>query len=167
MFEHVGAPHYDEFFAAITSLLTEDGMALIHSIGRMSPPGATNAWLAKYIFPGGYSPALSEVLTAVEKSGLWVTDLEIWRLHYVSTLRHWRERFLKNRAQVARLYDERFCRMWEFYLAASEMNFRFDDLMVFQLQLSKSLGSVPLTRDYMVDHERGDRVPLETWRAAC
>ncbi len=154
MFEHVGVPYYEEFFSRVRDYLTDDGVALIHSIGRMSPPGTTNPWIRKYIFPGGYTPALSEVMAAVEKTGLWITDVEIWRLHYAETLRHWRQRFLRSKPAILELYDERFCRMWEFYLAASEMSFRFDDMMVFQLQLSKKLETVPLTRDYMVDRER-------------
>ncbi|MBS0222548.1 MAG: class I SAM-dependent methyltransferase [Proteobacteria bacterium] len=149
MFEHVGLPQYGIFFDTLCRLLTDDGVALIHAIGRMSGPGLTSAWLRKYIFPGGYVPALSEVLGAVERSDLWVTDVEVWRLHYAATLRHWRERFLKQREDARQMYDERFCRMWEFYLAASEMSFRYDDLMVFQIQLSKTLDAVPLTRDYM------------------
>jgi cyclopropane-fatty-acyl-phospholipid synthase len=151
MFEHVGAPHYRTFFDTVRRLLTDEGVALIHSIGRMSGPGLTSAWLRKYIFPGGYVPALSEVMAAVERSGLWVTDIEIWRLHYAATLRHWRNRFMKRSEEVRQMYDDRFCRMWEFFLAASEMSFRYDDLMVFQLQLSKAPDAVPLTRNYMFD----------------
>ena len=136
------------------SLLNEDGVALVHSIGRMAPPGTTNPWLRKYIFPGGYTPALSEALSAIEREGLWVTDIEILRLHYADTLREWRRRFQENRPEIARLYDERFCRMWEFYLVACEIAFRRLDQMVFQIQLAKRPNAVPLTRDYMLDWER-------------
>jgi cyclopropane-fatty-acyl-phospholipid synthase len=154
MFEHVGLRHYPEFFAAVRDLLCEDGVAVLHSIGRADGPGATNPWLRKYIFPGGYSPALSEVLPVVERLGLWVTDIEILRLHYAETLRLWRRRFLANRARIAELYDERFCRMWEFYLVGSELAFRRMGHMVFQLQLAKRQDAVPLTRDYITDWER-------------
>jgi cyclopropane-fatty-acyl-phospholipid synthase len=154
MFEHVGVRHYLEFFAALRDLLTEDGVALLHSIGRADGPGATNPWIRKYIFPGGYAPALSEVLPVVERLGLWVTDVEILRLHYAETLRLWRRRFRANRARIAELYDERFCRMWEFYLVGSELAFRRMGHMVFQLQLAKRQDAVPLTRDYVTDWER-------------
>ena len=154
MFEHVGARHYRAFFRKVKSLLKDDGVALLHSIGRMSPPGTTNPWLRKYIFPGGYAPALSEAVAAIEQEGLWITDIEILRLHYAATLKEWRRRFQENRAEVARLYDERFCRMWEFYLAGCEVAFRRLDQMVFQIQLAKRNDTVPLTRDYMLDWER-------------
>ena len=149
MFEHVGVPHYREYFACLRRLLKSDGVALIHTIGRTSPPGATNPWITKYIFPGGYVPALSEVMTAVEKEGLRITDVEVLRLHYAETLRHWHERFNANVERVREMYDDRFCRMWKFYLAASEMTFRHNHQVVFQLQISKELESVPLTRDYI------------------
>jgi cyclopropane-fatty-acyl-phospholipid synthase len=154
MFEHVGIRHYPEFFGAVRDLLTEDGVALLHSIGRADGPGATNPWIRKYIFPGSYTPALSEVLPVVERLGLWVTDIEILRLHYAETLRLWRQRLQANRARVAKLYDERFCRMWEFYLVGSELTFRRLGHMVFQLQLAKRQDAVPLTRDYVTDWER-------------
>jgi cyclopropane-fatty-acyl-phospholipid synthase len=154
MFEHVGAVHYREFFAKLRELLKDDGVALLHSIGRMSPPGSTNTWLRKYIFPGGYTPALSETIAAIEREGLWITDIEILRVHYADTLREWRRRFQANRAEIAALYDERFCRMWEFYLTACEVAFRRLDQMVFQIQLTKRRDAVPLTRDYMLDWER-------------
>ena len=154
MFEHVGTPHYPEFFRIVSRLLTEDGVALIHSIGRKDGPGMTSAWIRKYIFPGGYIPALSEVVPTIEHSGLWISDLEILRLHYAETLRYWREAFLANREKLSRIYDERFCRMWEFYLAVSEMSFRFGGLMVFQAQLARRIDAVPLTRDYMFNCER-------------
>lgn len=155
MFEHVGAPHYRGFFRQIKKLLCSDGVALIHTIGRKGPPGSNDPWMEKYIFPGGYVPALSEVLAAVESEGLWVTDIEILRLHYAETLKHWFMRFQANRRAAAVLYDERFCRMWEFYLASCEMAFRNGDLIVFQLQLSPDRAAVPIIRDYMVDAERG------------
>jgi len=151
MFEHVGVNHYQEYFDKVSDLLTDDGVALIHAIGRREGPGTTNSWVRKYIFPGGYCPALSEVLPAIERAGLWVTDMEILRLHYAETLRHWRQRFLTHWDEVKALYDERFCRMWEFYLAASEAGFRVQDLMVFQIQLSKRVDAVPMTRDYMAE----------------
>jgi cyclopropane-fatty-acyl-phospholipid synthase len=154
MFEHVGVPNYDEFFKKIASLLAGDGVAVIHSIGRKDGPDLTNPWIAKYIFPGGYIPALSEVLPAIERSGLWVTDIEILRLHYAETLRHWFERFMERRDEVAELYDERFCRMWEFYLAASESAFRAQGQMNFQIQLAKQVDTVPLARDYITDYDR-------------
>ncbi len=150
MFEHVGAGHYDEYFQQIAQLLNDDGVALVHSIGRSDGPGSTNPWIAKYIFPGGYVPALSEVLPAVERAGLIVTDIEILRLHYAKTLAEWRRRFTANRERAKRLYDERFCRMWEFYLAGAEMAFRHQGQMVFQMQLTKSVDALPIVRDYMM-----------------
>lgn len=149
MFEHVGVAYYRQFYTQITKLLNDEGVALVHSIGRSDGPGFTNPWIAKYIFPGGYTPALSEVLPAVERSGLIATDIEILRLHYAYTLLEWRKRFLTNRERAKAIYDERFCRMWEFYLAGAEMGFRNQGLMVFQLQLAKQIDSLPLTRDYM------------------
>jgi cyclopropane-fatty-acyl-phospholipid synthase len=154
MFEHVGVKHYGEFFTKIRDLLTADGVAVLHAIGRMDGPGTTNPWIRKYIFPGGYSPALSEVLPAVERLRLWVTDVEVLRLHYAKTLRCWYERFQANRAEIAALYDERFCRMWEFYLVGSELAFRCMGHMVFQMQIAKRPDAVPLTRDYITDWER-------------
>ena len=154
MFEHVGSGHYLEFFAKIRELLAEDGVMLLHSIGRMEPPGSTNPWLRKYIFPGGYTPALSETLQAIEKSGLWVTDIEILRLHYAETLKEWRRRFLNNREKVLEIYDERFFRMWDFYLAGCEMSFRHMNQMVFQIQIARRQDAVPLTRDYIGEWER-------------
>ena len=151
MFEHVGAPHYKDYFNAVNRLLTDDGVMLLHSIGRMDGPGTTPAFIRKYIFPGGYVPALSEVLPHIERTGLWVTDVEILRLHYAETLKHWRARFMDNWDKAATLYDERFCRMWEFYLAASEMTFRHWGQMVFQIQLSKQVDTLPMSRDYILD----------------
>ncbi|MCB1377763.1 MAG: class I SAM-dependent methyltransferase [Alphaproteobacteria bacterium] len=158
MFEHVGINHFGEFFGKVSDLLTDDGVALLHSIGRKGGPGATGAWIQKYIFPGGYSPALSETLSAIEGSGLWVTDIEIWRLHYAATLAAWEHRFQNNRAQIASLLDERFCRMWEFYLIASEFSFRHGKHMVFQIQLAKSVSTLPLARDYMAAAEAALKV---------
>jgi cyclopropane-fatty-acyl-phospholipid synthase len=154
MFEHVGVVHYAAFFAKVKELLADDGVALLHSIGRSDGPAATNPWLRKYIFPGGYSPAMSEVVPVVERTGLWITDIEILRLHYAETLRAWRTRFNANRERIRALYDERFCRMWEFYLAGSEIAFRHQGHLNFQMQLAKKVDTVPLTRDYMVDWER-------------
>jgi cyclopropane-fatty-acyl-phospholipid synthase len=154
MFEHVGVAHFDEFFTKVRSLLKPDGVALLHSIGRSDGPGSTNPWIRKYIFPGGYVPALSEVLPAIERSGLYVTDIEILRLHYAETLKAWRANFSSNRDRIRAIYDERFCRMWEFYLAGSEATFRHSGAMVFQIQLSRNLDAVPLTRDYIGEWER-------------
>lgn len=155
MFEHVGITHYHTFFESVHRLLADDGVALLHSIGTMSGSNQTNPWIRKYIFPGGHFPALSEVVSAVEKAELWITDIEILRLHYAETLRAWRQRFQARRHEVKQLYDERFCRMWEFYLAISEMAFREKDMMVFQMQISKSRTAVPLTRDYITQWEHG------------
>jgi len=151
MFEHVGQPNYQAFFDTVARLLKDDGVAVIHAIGRRDEPGVTNPWIAKYIFPGGYIPALSEVLPAVERAGLWVTDLEILRLHYAETLRLWRERFVAQWDEIAREYDLRFCRMFEFYFAVSEIAFRYGGHMVFQVQLAKRVDAVPMTRDYIDD----------------
>ncbi|MEX2648284.1 MAG: cyclopropane-fatty-acyl-phospholipid synthase family protein [Alphaproteobacteria bacterium] len=156
MFEHVGVNHFDEYFGKLRTLLTEDGVALLHSIGRFDGPGATNAWLRKYIFPGGYTPALSEVTAAIERSGLFMTDIEILRLHYAETIKEWARRFALNRDRAKAMFDERFCRMWEFYLAGCEMSFRFGDQMVFQIQLARRIETVPMTRDYMMGVERAE-----------
>ena len=159
MFEHVGAPNFDAYFADIRDRLADDGVALVHSIGRREPPGTTNPWIRKYIFPGGYVPALSETLAAVERAGLWVTDIEILRLHYAETCRHWRQRFLSHADEIEKLYDARFVRMWDFYLAASEAGFRNGGLMVFQLQLARQVDAVPLTRDYIAAREQAAAGP--------
>ena len=161
MFEHVGVAHYIEFFTKVKELLADDGVMLLHSIGRMEPPGATNTWLRKYIFPGGYTPAMSEVLSAIENVGLWVTDIEVLRLHYAETLRQWRQRFLANREQIKQMagYDDRFCRMWDFYLAGCEVAFRYMNQMVFQIQIARRQDAVPLTRDYMIDAENAVSAP--------
>jgi cyclopropane-fatty-acyl-phospholipid synthase len=167
MFEHVGVGFYETFFRACAKLAAPDGIVLLHSIGRSEGPGITNPFIAKYIFPGGYIPALSEVLPAIERAGLLVTDIEILRLHYAETLKAWRERFLAHREQVERLFDARFARMWEFYLAASEMAFRHQGMMVFQIQMARRAGVVPITRDYIAREEArlrgiegGHRPPL-------
>ena len=149
MFEHVGLRHYGSFFRKVRDLLADDGVAVLHAIGRMAGPSRTHPWLRKYIFPGAYIPALSELLPFIEQAGLWVTDLEILRLHYAETLRHWRRRFLAN-AETGTL-DARLRRMWEFYLSLSEVGFRRGGLMVFQVQMAKRIDTVPLTRDYLVD----------------
>ena len=153
MFEHVGVGFYDTYFRKCAQLLSDDGTALIHAIGRTGPPGITNPWIAKYIFPGGYIPALSEVLPAIERAQLIVTDVEILQLHYAETLKAWRERFLAHRDEVVRLYDQRFVRMWEFYLACSEMAFREGEMVVFQIQMAKHKGITPATRDYIAREE--------------
>jgi cyclopropane-fatty-acyl-phospholipid synthase len=152
MFEHVGVGSYDAFFRQCAALLDDNGAMVLHSIGRSDGPNITNPWIAKYIFPGGYIPALSEVLPAVERAGLLITDIEILGLHYAETLKAWRERFIARREDAERIYDARFVRMWEFYLAASEIAFRQQAMMVFQMQLTKRKGVVPMTRDY-VTHE--------------
>ncbi len=170
MFEHVGLPHFQEFFDTAARLLADDGVMLLHAIGRATPPGVTQPFIAKYVFPGGYVPSLSEVLPAIERAGLWVTDLEVLRLHYAQTLREWRRRFEAQREEIARIYDERFCRMWEFYLVSSEAAFRWFGMMNFQIQLSKRVDALPLTRDYMVAEERrlgqgGTTAANEGWAA--
>jgi cyclopropane-fatty-acyl-phospholipid synthase len=152
MFEHVGKLNFQAYFDAIARLLCDSGVALVHAIGHTRETGGTASWIAKYIFPGGYIAALSEVLPAIERAGLWVTDIEILRLHYAETLKAWRARFAARRSEVAELYDERFCRMWEFYLAVSEMAFRHRGCMVFQIQLAKRVDALPITRTYMSDH---------------
>ena len=171
MFEHVGVNHYASFFKRISQLLKPDGVALLHSIGRSDGPGFTNPFIAKYIFPGGYFPALSEVLPAIERAGLIVSDVEILRLHYADTLKAWRERFMARRQEAVRLKGEDFCRMWEFYLVGSEIAFRHQGLIVFQIQLVKSVDTLPITRDYMLETERrylrgGDQAELPEHRLA-
>lgn len=151
MFEHVGVPQYTQFFNSMRDRLAPDGVALLHTIGRTDGSGVTDPWIEKYIFPGGYCPALSEILVAIEGSGLYVTDIEVWRLHYAKTLQAWRERFEANLDEVRKVYDERFCRMWRYYLAASEVAFRHNGHVVFQIQLAKQQNAVPLTRDYLVN----------------
>ncbi|MEP4033313.1 cyclopropane-fatty-acyl-phospholipid synthase family protein [Roseibium polysiphoniae] len=154
MMEHVGIGHLDAYFGKIKDCLTDQGYAVIHSIGRMTPPGTTGPFIRKYIFPGGYVPALSEVFASTERLGLWVCDNEILRLHYYYTIRDWRLRFEARRDEAAKLYDETFCRMWEFYLCAVELGFLHGSNMVFQLLLSKERDAVPIIRDFIVDNER-------------
>src|SRR3954451_4152708 len=166
MFEHVGVNQSPTFFRRLRELLAPDGVALLHSIGRMNGPGATNPWLRKYIFPGGYSPALSEVVPVVERARLWITDIEILRLHYAETLCNWRSRFEAKRDEIRVLYDERFCRMWEMYLVGCELAFRRGGHLVFQMQLAKAIETVPLTRDYMLDWERVRSLREAAGRAA-
>jgi cyclopropane-fatty-acyl-phospholipid synthase len=163
MFEHVGPKHYRAFFEAVRDRLTADGVGLIHSIGARADGGGTNPWMRKYIFPGGYIPTPSEVLSAVEHTRLWVCDMEILRLHYAETLTHWLARFREQRPAARGLYDERFCRMWEFYLASCAMAFRYGDLMVMQIQLTKRIDALPTSRAYMEATERRlRRGPEET-----
>jgi cyclopropane-fatty-acyl-phospholipid synthase len=149
MFEHVGVSHYKTYFDKCAQLLKPDGVMLLHTIGRVGPPTTTNAFIRKHIFPGGYIPALSEVMPHIEKSGLMVTDVEILRLHYAETLKAWRERFKAKWNEVKAIYDERFCRMWDFYLAGSEASFRWQDLVNFQIQLTRRNDVLPMTRDYI------------------
>lgn len=158
MFEHVGVDFYETYFRRCAELLTDDGVMVLHSIGRSEGPDATNPWITKYIFPGGYIPALSEVMPAIERAGLLVCDVEILRLHYAETLKAWRQRFMARREEAVQFYDERFARMWEFYLACSEMSFRKQNMMNFQIQLSKRQGVVPMTRDYITREETRLRI---------
>ena len=153
MFEHVGRPHYRTFFERVRDLLAPDGVALLHTIGRADGPGATDPWTAKYIFPGGYSPALSEIVPAIERSYLWITDIEVLRLHYMHTLEHWYARVLEQRAAIEALYDARFWRMWTFYLAGAITAFRHDGHVNFQIQLTRRRDALPITRDYMAAAE--------------
>jgi cyclopropane-fatty-acyl-phospholipid synthase len=153
MFEHVGLRYYDKFFQQVEKLLDADGIALIHTIGTEQAPQPPDPWVAKYIFPGGYIPSLSDIVPSIERAGLFVTDIEVLRLHYAETLRLWRERFIERRAEAVALYDERFCRMWEYYLAGAECGFRFVGQVVFQIQIAKKVDSVPLTRDYILRRE--------------
>ncbi|MBI1197223.1 MAG: methyltransferase domain-containing protein [Phenylobacterium sp.] len=153
MFEHVGRPNYQAYFDGVARLLNDDGVALIHAIGRPRR-GVTSSWVAKYIFPGGYSPALSEIMQPIERAGLLVTDVEILRLHYAETIKHWRERFEAHRGEIAELYDERFCRMWEFYLGIAEQSFRARRQFNWQVQLTKSVYALPITRDYIAEAEQ-------------
>ena len=154
MMEHVGVAHFDAYFTTIRALLNEGGFAVVHAIGRMSPPGTTAPFIRKYIFPGGYVPALSEVFASTERSHLWVNDCEVLRLHYYWTIRAWRRNFMARRAEADAMMGERFGRMWEFYLAAVELGFLHGSNMVFQLLLSDRRDDVPVLRDYMIDDER-------------
>jgi cyclopropane-fatty-acyl-phospholipid synthase len=155
MFEHVGPPNYRIFFERCRSLLAPDGVMLLHTIGRADGPAPTDRWLARYIFPGGYVPALSQIVPAIEDARLWITDTEVLRLHYAYTLSHWYERVVSSRQAIIALYDERFFRMWQFYLAGAIVAFRHDAHLNFQIQLSRRRETLPLTRDYMVEGERG------------
>lgn len=157
MFEHVGLPHYETYFQHCRRLLNENGVMLLHTIGCTGVPVHAEPWLDKYIFPGGYTPTLSQLMPAIEASGLVVSDIEVLRIHYASTLRIWRERFAANRDRALALSDERFCRMWEFYLASCEAVFRHDDVVVFQVQLAVRNDTVPLTRDYIAKCEEALR----------
>jgi len=150
MFEHVGTPHYQEFFNKVYELLNEKGVALIHTIGRIDQPTTNDAWIEKYIFPGGYIPALSEVMQRVEKSGLITTDIQVLKFHYAETLKRWRYNFYDNLDKVKELYDEKFCRMWDFYLSSSQASFEESTLVIYQLQLSKDKKTVPDSRDYLL-----------------
>jgi cyclopropane-fatty-acyl-phospholipid synthase len=154
MFEHVGVHRYGEFFRKVNELMPDDGVMLLHSIGHMSPPSTASPWMRKYIFPGAYSPALSEVFPVVERNRLWVTDCEFLRLHYAMTLHHWHDRFERNRERISAMYDERFCRMWEFYLISAEMMFRYGAQEVFQMQLSRRRDASPIRREYIVEAQR-------------
>lgn len=167
MFEHVGVTRYDEFFSKVYKLLVDDGFAVLHSIGHMSPPSTASPWLRKYIFPGAYSPALSEVFAATERQHLWVSDVEVLRVHYADTLVEWNRRFQQNRARIAELYDERFCRMWEFYLISAETMFRTGAQMVFQMQLARTRDAALLTRDYMFATEESYRQADERRQTAA
>lgn len=172
MFEHVGQPHFDEFFNHLRRLMSDDGIAVVHTIGRQTPPCQINTWMRRYIFPGSYLPALSQLTPIFEQQDIWLNDFENLRLHYAETLKAWDENFQRNRRRIQEIYDERFCRMWEFYLQSCELAFRHSGLTVFQLQLSKDISAVPLIRDYMVEteaqlrsedeHDReGMRIPAE------
>jgi len=161
MFEHVGAPNYSTYFDAVKSRLTDDGVALVHTIGRGDGPGVTSPWVAKYIFPGGYIPALSEIMPQAERTRLWPCDIEVWRLHYAMTLRHWHDRFCANIDRARALYDERFCRMWRYYLVASEQSFRFHRHVVYQLQLARQVDAVPLTRSYLYTSAEAGQMAAE------
>ena len=151
MFEHVGIPNYDRFWREVFQKLSDDGIGLIHTIGRVTPPGGTSPWINKYIFPGGYIPAMSEVMENVEKNDLYVTDVEVLRLHYAKTLNKWYENFRKNKRQIEKIYDEKFYRMWKYYLLAAEISFRYYQHVVFQFQVSKKIESLPLSRDYIYE----------------
>ena len=149
MFEHVGRKFYKKFFKKVEKLLNNDGVSLIHTIGSVNPPRDPHPWVTKYIFPGGYTPSLSEVTTPIEKAGLIVSDIEVLKLHYSYTLRHWKENCIKNREKITEMFDERFFRMWEFYLSGCEIAFKWGDQVVYQFQLTKNYTSTPTTRDYI------------------
>ena len=149
MFEHVGRKFYKNFFMKIDKLLYDDGISLVHTIGSVNPPRDPHPWITKYIFPGGYTPSLSEVVTPIEKAGLIISDIEVLKLHYSYTLRHWKENCIKNKIQIINMFDEKFFRMWEFYLASCESAFKWGDQVVYQFQLTKNYISTPTTRDYI------------------
>ena len=149
MFEHVGRKFYKTFFKKVHDFLKDDGIALIHTIGSVNSPRNPQPWITKYIFPGGYTPSLSEIASPIEKSGLMLSDMEVLRMHYAHTLKNWKERFVKNKAKVLSMFDERFFRMFEFYLASCQMAFKHGDQVVYQLQLTKKLNTAPSTRDYI------------------
>ena len=155
MFEHVGPSHYREFFRQLYALLPDEGIAVLHTIAKKNDPGPINPWIERHIFPGAYLPTLSELAPVIEREGLWLTDLENWRLHYARTLSAWNDRFQARRVEASAIYDERFCRMWEFYLQASELGFRLSGLCVFQMQFAKRIDVVPITRDYIYDRSAG------------
>jgi cyclopropane-fatty-acyl-phospholipid synthase len=155
MFEHVGLDFYDTFFRSCRDQLVDDGVMLLHTIGSLDKPSYTNPWITKYIFPGGHIPSLSEILPSIERAGLVVTDIEVLRLHYAKTLREWRRRFLDRRAEAAEIYDQRFCRMWEYYLSMAETAFLWENIAVFQIQIARRQTAVPLTRDYLKEAEEG------------
>nr|WP_304654987.1 cyclopropane-fatty-acyl-phospholipid synthase family protein [Neorhizobium galegae] len=167
MFEHVGRLNYPKFFDKVNDVLADDGVMVLHSIGQPYPALINNPWIEKYIFPGGYIPAISEVMPSIEKAGLLVSDIEILPMHYAHTLRHWRERFIANKDKAAALYDERFVRMWEFYLAGSEMAFTHESFFIFQMQIVKKRTAVPDNRDYIYEREaelkafEESRIPLD------
>ncbi len=167
MFEHVGLPNYGRFFEIVGDRLTEEGVALIHTIARAAPPGSADPWIDRYIFPGGYIPSLSELAPAIERAHLWLCDLEVWRLHYAETLAHWRRRFEANADRAAAIYDARFVRMWRYYLAASEATFRYGRNCVFQLQLARKRDAVPLTRDYLYRPEELRAASLSAARSVA
>jgi cyclopropane-fatty-acyl-phospholipid synthase len=149
MFEHVGRKFYKIFFKQIARLLSKDGVSLIHTIGSVNPPRDPHPWITKYIFPGGYTPSLSEVTGPIEKAGLIVSDIEVLKLHYSHTLRNWKENCMQNREKIVQIFDEKFFRMWEFYLTSCEMAFKWGDQVVYQFQLTKNYTSTPTTRDYI------------------
>ena len=149
MFEHVGRKFYKEYFKTVSKILNDKGVALIHTIGSSNPPRNPQQWITKYIFPGGYTPSLSQIARPIEDSGLIISDMEVLRMHYSHTLRHWKENCIKNKEKIIQMFDEKFFRMWEFYLAGCEMAFKWGDPVVYQFQLTKNYKSTPVTRDYI------------------
>ena len=161
MFEHVGVGYYGQYFSKINMLMEKDGIALLHTIGRQGPPSVTDPWIRKYIFPGGYIPALSEIVPVIEQKGLQIADIEFLGEHYAETISHWRRRFKLNRKRIQSMYDEKFCRMWEFYLAGSEVSFRHMGMTVFQIQLVKNVTVTPPTRNYVAEKEKEINLAIE------